>query len=145
MGQRRRKKRENEATKEREALQSVVEAQIGDTLEAFGLKGAKAEVNNDKGVIQNILGRSRKRYVMRFKVSVIDDNGDLGEREKTITLTPLNLRIPGSGFPATEEDFRTGGKMRRTIDASIAKAKKILAVKCPVCNEDCIIRSAKGG
>jgi len=103
------------ATKEREALQSVDEAQIGDTLEAFGLKSADAEVNNERGVIQNILGWSnRKRYVMRFKVFVIDDNGDLGEKEKTITLTSRNLRIPGSGLPATEENFKTAGKMRRS-------------------------------
>lgn len=90
----------------REAPKSVEESRIGDSLEAFGLKGEDlGALNGDKGTVMNILGWSnRRRYVMKFKPFVIDDNGDLAEKERLVTLTAENLRLPGTGGDTADGD-----------------------------------------
>merc|ERR1712129_298712 len=89
----------------REEPTTVEDSKIGDTLEAFGLKGDDAALNNDHGTITNILGWNgkNKRYAMKFKQFIIDDNGDLAEKERNLILVSAQLRIPGSG-PADGAD-----------------------------------------
>lgn len=109
---------------------SVAVAQTGDTLEAFGLKGEADEgLNGDRGVIKHIFGFGpRTRFVMTFTQFIIDDNGDLGEKEREVTLTADNLRLPGTGTVNEEgtredEEKQKEGK-KKSRSKSNDKVKK---------------------
>jgi len=90
----------------REVPTSLETCKIGDSVEAFGLKGGDLEaLNGDKGVIQNMLGWThKKRYLVKFEMFVIDDNGDLAAKDKVVTLTAENLRLPGTGDGDADDD-----------------------------------------
>merc|ERR1712039_149567 len=102
------------------------------TLEAFGLKGEPDEgLNGDKGVIKHIYGFGpRTRFVMLFTQFIIDENGDLGEKEREVTLSADNLRLPGTGIVneegnSTREDEEKQKEVKkRSRSKSNGKVKK---------------------
>merc|ERR1712113_412187 len=55
------------------------------------------------------------RFVMLFTQFIIDENGDLGEKEREVTLSAANLRLPGTGA-VNEEDKSTREDVEKQKD-----------------------------
>jgi len=105
--------------------QSIADCKIGDSLEAFGLKGEKEALNNDRGVIKSISGFAKqRRYVMQFTQFVIDKHGELAKKEKLVTLDLKNLRLPGENNSTPSSQTNGNGRRDRGKDSREASRSR---------------------
>lgn len=104
---------------------SLSDVEVGDTLEASGLKGADKEWNGEKGTIKEMLGFSNKsrRYVVRFAQFTINGAGDLAEKEKILTLTSDNVCLPG-GFAIKKSRSRSRSSSSSSSSSRSRQKKK---------------------
>lgn len=87
---------------------SVEDLKVGDTVQAIGLKGADKELNGEDVVIQEFQGFGsgrNRRYVVSLTKLIIDDNGELAEQKRVLTLTAKNISLKGSDGKAVAESM----------------------------------------
>lgn len=77
---------------------SLEDVQVGDKVQAFGLKGKDEELNGETFTIKDFRGwggpRKRKYVVSTIRL-VINAQGDPAEEKKVMTLPAKNVRLPG--------------------------------------------------
>lgn len=115
------------ATLKEKPCSSFERLQIGDSVQAVGLKGADAELNGKRFVIENFKGwggpRSRK-YVVSTTMLVIDKQGDPAEQKKVLTLLAKNILLPGAAESGPIESSDDSSSSKRSKKKSTSKRSR---------------------
>jgi len=85
-------------TTEKKPCKSLEHVQIGDSVQAVGLKGKDEELNGETFVIRDFRGWGgprKRKYVVSTTRLIIDAQGDPAEEKKVMTLPAKNIRLPG--------------------------------------------------
>jgi len=87
---------------DKKPCKSLEHVQIGDKVQAIGLKGKDAEMNGETFVIENFVGWGgprKRKYVVSTNRLIIDAQGDPAQQKKVITVPAKNIRLPGDQAP----------------------------------------------
>lgn len=93
------------ATDEKMVHNSLEHLKVGDSIKVIGLKGDEADLNGLEAVVQDFQGFGgprNRRYVVSCTKLVINEQGELAEQKRVLTLTSKNIKLPGDGAAETE-------------------------------------------